>query len=74
MVTFEKAKKMANDIYPVDQYTEYTDAYVFIAKKDSMTIGGNGPIVVMKNDGRVMNMTAYISISKGTFVKSGMLK
>ena len=33
MVTFEAAKKMANDIYPVDQYTEYTDAYVFSAKK-----------------------------------------
>ena len=43
MVTFETAKKMANDIYPVDQYTEYTDAYVFSAKKYSMTIGGNGP-------------------------------
>lgn len=39
--------------------TEYENAFVF-SKYDDMSIGGNGPCAVMKNDGSALNFAAVL--------------
>lgn len=66
MVSYEKALESARNLKPnVDGCTEMTDAYIFGSTEDEFTIGGDGPVVVMKNNGNAYNMTAYLHRSKG---------
>lgn len=63
MVSYEKAvdkaKKLRDDI---DFCTEREDAYIF-SKKDEISIGGIGPVVILKASGKAINMPDYIEIS-----------
>ncbi len=60
MISFNEAlglaKKLRSDI---DYCIEYEDAFIF-SLEDDCSIGGNGPVVVLKADGECINMTAYI--------------
>lgn len=69
-MSFEEAYNLAFNLRSdVDYCLEYGDAFVF-THKDDCTIGGNGPVVVLKASGDCINMVAYIEESDG----SGMVK
>ena len=55
-----------------DYCTEYAGADVF-SKMDDFSIGGNGPVVVMKDNGDCVNMTAFIDEGTGDVVKEGYI-
>lgn len=67
MITYEQALKKAMKLNTSVNYcTEYTDAYVFSDHNDD-SIGGNGPVVILKEDGSAVNMTYYIDSTKGAY-------
>lgn len=56
---YEKAQGYLEGINLV---TEYENAYMFANEKGAMQIDGcDASIVVLKDDGRCMNMTAYLA-------------
>ncbi len=68
MITYDEALIIAKREKPnTDNCTEYSDAYVFSAHEDSMYIGGYGhaPIVIMKEDGKLMSFPEYIAKGSG---------
>ena len=65
MLTFEEAKKKARKLEPrVNNCTETLDAFIF-GISDSTDIGEE-PIVVMKNNGKVISITGYLDKSDKT--------
>lgn len=62
MITFEEAKKIANDLVPgVDICREYATAWEFDRKDAPMCDGGmDGPVVVMKDTGKAVGLTAFL--------------
>ena len=54
----------------VDYVREYNDAFVF-SKKGDESFGGQGLVVVLKGDGRVINYVAYITSSSAALVGEG---
>lgn len=68
-MTYEQAMKKAKKLNPaVDTCTEYTDAYVFSQTHD-VSFGGDGPVAVMKESGKALNMADYLDSSDGEVVK-----
>ena len=60
MISFEKAVSLAKKCWDeVDYVTEYPEAYSF-SKFGDMSIGGNGPVVVLKADGRCINFVDFL--------------
>lgn len=59
---FKKAKELKGNI---DNCMEYSDAYVFASHADDLSFGGDGPVVIMKNTGRAINMVDYTQSSSG---------
>lgn len=60
MVSYEEAKKIAFNLKKnITDCAEYTDAYIFSSIDDEYTIGGSGPVVIIKKTGRAVNMIAY---------------
>ena len=61
MITFDKALSIAKNAKKnINHCVEYSDAYMFSHDTGKDTDGGESPIVVMKQDGKTMNMSAYI--------------
>ena len=59
---FQRSTQNRKNLIPdIDYRSERVDIYVF-SKKDSMNFGGagNGPIVVAKADGRILNFVAML--------------
>jgi hypothetical protein len=64
MVTFAEAKRIALEYWDeVDYVTEYPDAYSF-SKLDDYRIGGDGPVVILKETGECIVFVAYITESR----------
>lgn len=62
MVDFKTALKTAKKYKPdTDNYTEYKDAYVFGCHEDDNSSGGSGPCVVLKEDGKAVNMAFFMT-------------
>lgn len=60
MLTYEEALEKARIVKPRINYcVEYTSAYSFGFDVDNNTEGGDAPVVIMKDDGRVMNQLDY---------------
>ncbi len=60
MITYEEALKKAKELKrDIDHCCEEKHAYVFTSKADEMSIGGSGPCVILKENGRAINMTEY---------------
>ena len=60
MVSFDDAMCRARALKPnIDNCMEYEDAYVFASHADDMTFGGDGPVVILKDSGRAINMVDY---------------
>ena len=68
-MTFEKAEKMARQLKEnVDFCQEYEDAFIF-SKKDEFSIGGDGPVVILKESGEAINMTGYCDSSNASLIR-----
>lgn len=60
-MTFEEALKTAKELKPnIDKYSETTSAYIFACKAEDFDIGGDGPVVIMKDSGKALNYVGYI--------------
>ena len=62
MITYEVALKKAKEVKPkIDTCTEYENGYVFGCKTDDEYVGGGHvPVVILKEDGRAVNMPYFI--------------
>lgn len=70
MVTYEEAKKIAQELKKnIDRCYEHTDAYVFTNEAEEMSFGGDSPCVVLKEDGRAINMTEYTDNHKYELIR-----
>ena len=70
MVNYEQAIAIAKELKRnIDHCEERTDAYVFTSEADKWSIGGDGACVVLKENGRAINMIEYIDNHKGTKVR-----
>ena len=68
MVSFTEAVERARGCWDqVDYVVEEPDGFIF-SKKDDFSFGGNGPVVVLKNDGRCINMVDYLDEGHDTTV------
>lgn len=63
MVTMEEAKAIAGTwLKDIRKCTEYSNAYVFADPRSDSTIGGfDSPVAVLKENGKRMGMTAFIT-------------
>ena len=65
-MTYEAALKKAKGLKPnIDNCTEYEDAFIFASHADDFSFGGDGPVVILKESGRAINMVDYTQSSKG---------
>lgn len=70
-IGFDLALNKAKEYWDqVDYVCEYSDAYVF-SKKDDKSLGGPGPVVVLKEDGKVIDYMAYITSGAAPLVSEG---
>lgn len=66
MITYEEALNIARDLKTnIDNCSEETSAYIFGSHEDDDMIGGDGPVVVLKEEGEAINMTSYIDEFSG---------
>lgn len=73
-VGFSEALAVAKKCWDeVDYCTEYQGAFVF-SKLDDMSFGGNGPVAVLKEDGRPINYVAFIGMGPGEQLREGYLR
>ena len=69
MTTFESAKKEALKLRrDVDFCMEYEKAYVF-SKKNDISIGGEGPVVILKDSGKAINMVEFCNMHSGELIR-----
>lgn len=62
MVGFDEALSIARSARDgIDNFAEYEDAYVFGSSSDDDYFGYMGPVVVLKEDGSSINMTAFLT-------------
>ena len=67
-ILYDAALKTAKALNQnVNHCMEYTDAYVFSDSTDE-SIGGNSPVVVLKDSGKAIDMAFYCDTSNGTLV------
>ncbi len=60
MVEYEDALKIAKDCWSeVDYVVDQSDAFVF-SKKDDCSLGGSGPVAVIKSSGECLNYLAFL--------------
>jgi hypothetical protein len=65
MLTFEECLAIARaKKRRINSCMEYTNAYVFAWDDGTEQDGGESPIVVMRETGETMNMTAFIWMPK----------
>jgi len=67
MVTYEQALEKARCLKSkINKCNEYEDAYVFVYDTEDSEVqyGGEGPCVIMKDDGTVLPMIRYALIGK----------
>lgn len=70
MLTYEQALDIAKSKKSKINYcTEYNNAYVFSYDTGEKTVGGESPIVVMKETGETLNFIAYAVKDGNEFVK-----
>ena len=65
-MTLKKAKKLKPNI---DSCTEYEDAFMFSSHADDFSIGGDGPVVILKDSGRAINRVDYLDDFSGKVIK-----
>ncbi len=61
MVDYKKALELAKELWEEVDYCQETENAFIFSKKDDRSIGGSGPVVVLKDTGECINMVAYIT-------------
>lgn len=72
MVEFKEAYKIAKSLKEnIDNCSEYTNAYVFGFSRDDEYCGGYGhtPVVILKENGKSVNMPWYMTSMDGEFIR-----
>ena len=71
MLTLEEAKKKADKhLRDIDRCVEYDNAYIFSNKVGRFSIGGGDmPVVVLKESGKVVDITSYYDTMGGKLIK-----
>ena len=60
MVSYKEALATARELKPsIDACDEYDQAFLFKCKAEECLIGGDGPIVVLKETGKAINQLAF---------------
>ena len=60
MVTYEEALKKAKTLkHNINACDEYDIAYLFKSTEEEFCIGGNGPCVILKENGRAINRLEF---------------
>ena len=63
MISYEAALKTAKSLKDnIDACDEYTNAYVFKCRAEQWDIGGSGPVVILKDNGRAINQTEFYDV------------
>ena len=63
MVPFEEALREARKLKEhIDRFMETGKAYIFMSTLDEDTEGGDGPCVILKENGDAVNFLHYLSI------------
>lgn len=71
MITYEEALSIARKYKThINLCTEYTNAYSFEFDTGFETFGGNEPIVVLKENGRVMKQIEYAITGNKSVVRA----
>ena len=73
MISYEEALAKAKAYKPnIDMCTEYENGYVFACKADAMSIGGydEEPVVILKETGKIIDITSFIDGNPGDEIKS----
>ena len=71
MITKEEAFRLAKKWKPgFDGCQEFTNAYLFTKKSEESNIGGEGPLVILKETGRWVPLTTYYDEYGGEFVRT----
>lgn len=68
MISFEEAYKIAKEVKPnTDCYYEYENGWMFGSNADNGYVGGYGhtPVVVLKKDGKTVNMMTFVNMGTG---------
>lgn len=69
MLSFEEALAIAREKKEkINHCVEYSNAYMFSYDTGADSDGGDAPIVVMKEDGQTMGMSAYMWTPDKEFV------
>lgn len=60
MVSYEEALAIAGELKAnIDACDEYDQAYLFKCKEEEWLIGGDGPVVVLKESGKAINQLVF---------------
>lgn len=60
MLTYEQALAKARTLKPkINGCTEFKGAYAFYDDSDEYTIGGDSPVIILKDTGEALNFAAY---------------
>ena len=72
MITIEEARAIANTcLEDITECTEMSDAYIFINPRTRYSIGGpDAPVIVMKEDGRIVPSVEYYSESDDEMIRT----
>ena len=66
LLDYDDALELAKECWEeIDYFRETENAFIF-SKQDDLSIGGCGPVVVLKLGGDCLNMPAYLSEGLGT--------
>lgn len=60
MISYDEALKKAKELKSnIDACDEYDVAYLFKARSEEYCIGGDGPCVILKDNGRAINQLEF---------------
>lgn len=75
MLTYEEALAIAKSKKSKINYcTEYNNAYAFSYDTGERSVGGDSPVVIMKDDGAALNFIAYAVKDGNEFVREFEVK
>ena len=67
MVSYESALKKAKQLKKnIDHCMEYERAYSFSSKEDEFSFGGDGPVVILKENGEAINFVSFVGSEDDT--------
>lgn len=70
MITFEEALKTAKELKPnIDACDEYDKGYLFKCEAERYMIGGDGPCVILKENGKAINQVTFYDVYRPELIR-----